>query len=472
MQTWTDPEVLAITGQTDSHMLHKESHQNMDVITMFKPITKWNQSIRNADNIPEIVRRAFKIAQEEKAGATHIELPQDVAKQESRIRPIEKPSEVLRSHPNKSLIEKAVRLILEAEKPLVLVGNGCIRGNASFHVRRFVEKTGTCSMNTFMGKGVISDRWERHLQTIGIKAADHALIAMKEVDLVIAIGYDLVEYSPRFWNGDITKKIIHMDFTPAEVDTYYPPTVEIAADIELTINAILTELEKEKNQNPNLKCFPCHDVPATFKRIKKELVERVLRYANDPSYPIKPEKLIVDVRRSLDDRDILISDVGAHKLWIAKTYYTYDPNTCLISNGFASMGFALPGAIAAQLAFPERKVVAMCGDGGFLMNVQEIETAVRLKLPVIIVIWCDREFGVIALKQIDEFGKKAFTEFNNPDFVKLASSFGAIGYAVKSTVEFPDILEQAKMSKDIPVIISVDIDYSRNKILLDDNFLD
>ncbi len=162
--------VLAITGQTDSHMLHKESHQNMDVITMFKPITKWNQSIRNADNIPEIVRRAFKIAQEEKAGATHIELPQDVAKQESRIRPIEKPSEVLRSHPNKSLIEKAVRLILEAEKPLVLVGNGCIRGNASFHVRRFVEKTGICSMNTFMGKGVISDRWERHLQTIGIKA--------------------------------------------------------------------------------------------------------------------------------------------------------------------------------------------------------------------------------------------------------------------------------------------------------------
>jgi acetolactate synthase I/II/III large subunit len=464
--------VLAITGQTDSNMLHKESHQNMDVITMFKPITKWNQSIRNADNIPEIVRRAFKIAQEEKAGATHIELPQDVAKQESRIRPIEKPLEVLRSQPNKSLIEKAVRLILEAEKPLVLVGNGCIRGNASFHVRRFVEKTGICSMNTFMGKGVISDRWERHLQTIGIKAADHALIAMKEVDLVIAIGYDLVEYSPRFWNDDISKKIIHMDFTSAEVDTYYPPTVEIAADIELTINAILTELEKEKNQNPNLKCFPCHDVPATFKRIKKELVERVLRYANDPSYPIMPEKLIVDVRRALDDRDILISDVGAHKLWIAKTYYTYYPNTCLISNGFASMGFALPGAIAAQLAFPERKVVAMCGDGGFLMNVQEIETAVRLKLPVIIVIWCDREFGVIALKQIDEFGKKAFTEFNNPDFVKLASSFGAIGYAVKSTVEFPDILEQAKMSKDIPVIISVDIDYSRNKILLDDNFLD
>lgn len=465
--------VLAITGQTDSRMLHKESHQNMDVITMFKPITKWNWSIRNGNNVPEIVRRAFKIAKEEKAGATHIELPQDVAKQQSIIKPINKPpEEVLRSLPNRSLIEKAVKLILEAEKPLLLVGNGCIRGNASSHVRRFVERTGICSMNTFMAKGVISDRRERHLQTIGIKNADHALIAMKEADLVIAIGYDLVEYSPKFWNGDFSKKIIHMDFTSAEVDTYYPPTVEIAADIDLTINAILAELQKEKNQNPNLKYFPRLDIPDTFKRIKKELVNRVRKYTNDQSYPIKPEKLVVDVRRSLDDKDILISDVGAHKLWIAKTYDTYHPNTCIISNGFASMGFALPGAIAAQLAFPERKVVAMCGDGGFLMNVQELETAVRLKLPIIIVIWCDKEFGVIALKQIDEFGRKAFTEFNNPDFEKLAGSFGAVGYAVKSTPEFPEILELAKMSKDLPVVISVDIDYSRNKILLDDNFLE
>jgi acetolactate synthase I/II/III large subunit len=467
--------VLAITGQIDSHMLHKESHQNMDVITMFKPITKWNQSIRNADNIPEIVRRAFKIAQEEKTGATHIELPQDVAKQESRIRPIEKQEkeEVLRSHPNKYLIEKAVRLILEAEKPLVLVGNGCIRGNASFHVRKFVDKTGISSVNTFMGKGVISDRRDRHLQTIGIKDADHALIAMKEADLVITIGYDLVEYSPRFWNGDFSKKIIHIDFTPAEVDTYYPPNVEIAADIELTINAMLTELEREtKYQNTvNVNGFQRNDVPDTFKRIRKEVVERAQRYANDLSYPIKPEKLIADIRRSLDDKDILISDVGAHKLWIAKTYYTYYPNTCLISNGFASMGFALPGAIAAQLAYPERKVVAMCGDGGFLMNVQELETAVRLRLPVIVVIWCDKEFGSISLKQIEEFGKKAFTEFDNPDFVKLAGSFRCTGYAVKSVNQFSEILEQAKMSKDIPVIISIDVDYSRNRILLDDNFL-
>jgi acetolactate synthase I/II/III large subunit len=466
--------VLAITGQIDSNMLHKESHQNMDVITMFKPITKWNQSIRNGDNIPEIVRRAFKIAIEEKAGATHIELPQDVAKQQSRIKPIEKQEEdvLLRSHPNRHLIVKAVKLILQADKPLILVGNGCIRGNASFHVRKFVEKTGISSVNTFMAKGVISDRWERHLRTIGIKDADHALIAMKEADLVIAIGYDLVEYSPRFWNDELTKKIIHIDFTPAEVDTYYPPDVEIAADIELAINAMLTALEKEaRSKNTTVNYLVCNDVPETFKRIKKEIDERVQKYVDNLDYPIKPERLIADVRRTLSDRDILISDVGAHKLWIAKVYDTYHPNTCIISNGFASMGFALPGAIAAQLAFPKRKVVAMCGDGGFLMNVQELETAVRLRLPIIIVIWCDREFGVISLKQIEEFGKKAFTEFNNPDFVKLASSFGAIGYSVKSVNELSDYLKKAKRSKDIPVVISVEVDYSRNRILIDDNFL-
>src|SRR5918996_1345833 len=420
--------VLAITGQIDSNMLHKESHQNMDVITMFKPITKWNQSIRNGDNIPEIVRRAFKIAIEEKTGATHIELPQDVAREQSKIEPIEKREEdvLLRSHPNRHLIIKAVGLILQADKPLVLVGNGCIRGNASFHVRKFVEKTGISSVNTFMAKGVISDRWERHLRTIGIKDADHALIAMKEADLVIAIA----------------------------------------------INGKLTAFEKEAiSKNTNVNYLVCNDAPETFKRIKKEIDERVQKYVDNLDYPIKPERLLADVRRTLSDRDILISDVGAHKLWIAKVYDTYHPNTCIISNGFASMGFALPGAIAAQLAFPERKVVAMCGDGGFLMNVQELETAVRLTLPIIIVIWCDKEFGVISLKQIEEFAKKAFTEFNNPDFVKLASSFGATGYAVKSVNEFSDCLKKAKRSKDIPVVISVEVDYSRNRILIDDNFL-
>ncbi len=460
--------VLAITGQTDSHLLHKESHQNMDAITLFKPITKWNWSIRNPNNIPEIIRRAFKISLEEKSGATHIELPQDVAKRESEILPII-PTPTIRPIPHPSLVKKAAKMILESKMPLVLVGNGCIRENASKHIRRFLKKTGICSMNTFMAKGVVSDRSERHLQTIGIKQSDHALIAMKGADLVIAIGYDLVEYSPKNWNSDLTKKIIHIDFTSAEVDTYYPPAVEIDADVENTIDVILEQLEKEKSENPTVD-FPKKEIPDLFKQIKQQVVERIERHRNDNSFPIQPENLVTDVRASLNDDDIVISDVGAHKMWIAKTYNTFEPNTCLIPNGFCSMGFSLPGAIASQLVFPDKKIVAMCGDGSFLMNVQEIETAVRLNLPIIVIVWCDGGYGLITLKEMDEYGKDAFTRFTNPDFVKLAQSFGAIGYKVNSSEEFPKILEEAKQSRDKPVIIAIDVDYSRNKLLLHDDF--
>ena len=468
--------ILAITAQTDSNLLHKESHQNMDAVTMFKPITKWSWSIRNANSIPEIIRRAFKISLEEKAGAVHLVLPRDIAKQNSTIEPIKRTQKLSRPKPSHKLVEVAAKMIAEAEQPLLLLGNGVIRGNASACLRRFVESTGIYSMNTFMAKGIISDKSERHLQTIGIKEADHSQIAMKEADLVIAVGYDLVEYSPKNWNKNLKKKIIHIDFTYAEVDTYYPPTVEIAADIEYTIDAILDELEKEKRNAENhrhLGKFLGYGKtpPALFKKIKQEIVWRSNRFNDDFSYPIKPQKLLKDVRNALDENDIVISDVGAHKLWIAKVYDTYSPNTCLITNGFCSMGFALPGAIAAQLARPRQKVVAMCGDGGFLMNVQEMETAVRLKLPIIIIVWCDCDFGMISLKQIDEFGKSAFTRFNNPNFVTLAQSFGAIGYDVKSTKDFCNILEKAKESTCVPVIIPVGVDYSRNRILLDDNFI-
>jgi acetolactate synthase-1/2/3 large subunit len=226
----------------------------------------------------------------------------------------------------------------------------------------------------------------------------------------------------------------------------------------------------DNNNNLNSTDIPYFEIPDTFREIKKQITERIEKSKDDFSYPINPMKLVIDVRNALDDNDIVISDVGAHKLWIAKTYNTYIPNTCLITNGFCSMGFALPGAIAAQLVRPYQKVVVMCGDGGFLMNVQELETAVRLQLPIIVIIWCDSDYGMISLKQIHEFGRSAFTRFNNPDFVRLAQSFGAIGYHVKSTEEFPKILEKAKESTSLPIIIAIDVDYSKNQILLNDNF--
>src|ERR671922_1208009 len=288
--------LLAITGQTSTDQLHKESHQNMDPITMFEPITKWRWSMRNADSIPEIIRRAFKIALEEKGGAVHLELPQDVAKTESDIKPIGL-KEILRSRPNKDLIKKAAKMVSESKMPIILIGNGCIRKNASASLRKFVERTGIYSINTFMAKGVISDKSESHLQTIGIKEADYALTAIKKADLVIAIGYDLVEYSPKNWNRNLKKHIIHIDFTPAEVDTYYPPTIEIAADIEYTIDAILEEVEmKGKKLNPNMEYVSWSGDPALLKQVKQEVVWRIEKHKNDYSYPIRPEKLISDVR--------------------------------------------------------------------------------------------------------------------------------------------------------------------------------
>jgi len=461
--------LLAITGQKDSHLLHKESHQNMDAITMFKPITKWNWSIRNAKNIPEIVRRAFKIALSEKPGATHIELPQDIAKRKSNIPPII-PQKIRRPKANEDLIKEAAEIILQAKKPMLFIGNGCVREDASEAIRRFAERTGICSMNTFMAKGVIRDDQERHLRTIGIKDADHALLAMKEADVVIAVGLDLVEYSPISWNSDLNKTIIHIDFTPSEVYTFYRPEVEIVSDIEHAINAILEEMERQQKQHPESINLPRKDIPETFERIRQEVNTRTESFKNDNSYPIQPEKLVVDVRDALDETDIVLSDVGAHKLWISKIYKTYEPNTCIIPNGFCSMGFAVPGAIAAKIVYPDRNIVAMCGDAGFLMNIQELETAARLKIPIIIVIWCDRDLGLISLKQLDEFGKTSHTKFDNPDFVYLAKSFGAIGHHVKSVKEFEEKIQEAKLEKERVTIIAVDVNYSRNRVLIDDSF--
>ena len=460
--------LLAITGQTDSHLLHKESHQNMDAITLFKPITKWNWSIRNPQNIPEIVRRAFKISLEEKPGATHIELPQDIAKKDADIPPIE-PQPVFRSEPNEQLIKQAVKIILEAKNPVIFLGNGYVRENASPHIRKFVEKTGIIAMNTFMGKGVVSDDSPLHLHTIGIKDADHALLAMKSADVVIAVGVDLVEYSPKNWNLDFSKKIIHIDFTPSEVYTYYRPMVEIVSDIGYAVDAILEELELQKKTNPELDAFPRKEIPKLFKKIINEVDERRDSFNHNMAFPIKPEKLVIDVRNALGEKDIVLSDVGAHKLWISKIYKTYQPNTCIIPNGFCSMGFAFPGAIAAKIVYPNRNVVAMCGDAGFLMNIQELETAVRLKLSVITIVWCDCDLGMISMKQKNEFGKSVFTKFTNPDFIKLAESFGAVGFVVKSTKDFSRILEDVKKIKDKPVIIAIDVDYSRNNVLLNDS---
>ena len=369
-------------------------------------------------------------------------------------------------------LAEAAEMIVNSNAPIVLVGNGCIRNRSSIAIRNFLDATGIYSVNTFMGKGVISDNTFTHLGTIGIKESDYALRALRLADLVITIGYDLVEYSPRNWNAALPmKRIIHFDFTTAETDNYYDPDLEISGNIQLSINSLMKSLNSLK---PGFKIQNSENketirILKIFENIKSEIEDRIDKFKDDDTYPIKPEKLIHDVRELLMSDDILISDVGAHKLWIAKVYRAFEPNTCIISNGFCSMGFALPGAIVAQLEFPAKKVVAMCGDGGFLMNVQELETAVRLELPIIVVVWCDSDLGVISIKQSLELGKSVYTRFQNPDFVKLAESFGAVGYRVDKTEDFKHILQKAKASLRKPVVIAIDIDASRNRLLFEMN---
>lgn len=451
--------LIAITGQADSRRQHKESHQNMDVVRMFRPITKWSQPIIHSKIIPEVVRKAFKLAVMEKPGACHIELADDIASFEATGNPLP----VLnprRPVPDDKIIDRAMELIFAAKKPVILAGNGAIRRRAAKQLRLFVEKTGIGVINTFMGKGSIPRSSPNCLFTIGLQAHDYTRVAIQEADLVISLGYDLVEYEPRLWakssvKGNKTQKIIHIDFIPAEVDEYYGVDVEIVGDLAHTLWMM----------NERVKDFKA-DYDCDCKQALREIMlnDFAEHKDDDTRGSIRPQKIIWDVREVLGPQDILLSDVGAHKMWIARYYQCDEPNTCLISNGFCSMGFALPGAIGAKLVYPERRVLAICGDGGFLMNVQELETARRIGANIVVLIWDDQEYGLIRWKQDNQFGTHSDLHFNNPDFVKLAEAFGCKGFRVDDSRDFKDVLEQA-FHYDVPVLISVPIDYRENRLL-------
>ena len=441
---------VAITGQADTRRLHKESHQNMDVVSMFGPITKWAQSILHPDNIPEVVRKAFKLAESEKPGACLIELPEDIAERQTGAVPIT-PRKLRRPAPDHKSVKMALEMIAAAKAPLVLAGNGTVRKRAAEQLDRFVEKTGIYVANTFMGKGAISYKHPRSLQTVGLGARDHVIEAFERADLVITVGYDLVEYHPVHWNKK-TAPIVHIDFLPAEIDEHYRVDCELVADLAESLWAInegLTDAHKKDN-------------PA-FARIRSTMIEDLSSEDADEGFPMKPQRILSDVRKALGPSDILLSDVGAHKMWIARQYQCEVPNTCLISNGFCSMGFALPGAIAAKMVHPDRRILAICGDGGFMMNVQEVLTAVQYEVAPVIMVWEDGAYGLIEWKQKNAFGGKySHTRFHNPDFVKLAESMGAAGFAVGAAAELIPTLEAAFATTDRPSIVVVPVDYAEN----------
>ena len=446
--------VVVVTGQADSRRQHKESHQNMDVVGMFQPVTKWASPIINPDNIPEVVRKAFKLAETEKPGACHIEIAEDIASQPTSNIPIPR-QRLRRAVPDDKIVDQAMGLIRQAKRPVILAGNGAIRKRASKQLREFAEATNIGVINTFMGKGAVSRHASYSLFTIGLQAKDLVACAVDAADLVITLGYDLVEYHPRLWNHGSHKNIVHIDFLPAEVDEDYRVDVEVVGDLAHTLWML----------NERVKDTPLQFDGHQHQTIREEMLAEFARHKDDETIGIiRPQKALWDVREALGPHDILLSDVGAHKMWVARYYQCDEPNTCFISNGFCSMGFALPGAIAAKMVFPDHRVLAICGDGGFLMNVQEMETAKRLGTNIVAMVWEDGGYGLISWKQDNQFNRHTNLSFGNPDFVKLAESFGWEGVRVENAADLAPTLDRA-FHADSPVLIVIPIDYRENALL-------
>jgi acetolactate synthase-1/2/3 large subunit len=438
--------LVAIAGQASTHRLHKESHQVLDLEQMFQPITKYSSRLLSPDIIPEVVRKAFKLAQTEKTGASFIEFPENVAEMTVDDHPLPVKNPML-PEPASDQVERAARAISEARSPLILAGNGVIRAKAWQQLADFAEKLNIPVANTFMAKGVMPFKHHLTLGSAGLQAKDYIHCGFEGADVIICIGYDLVEYHPYLWHPSRDRCIIHIDTMPAEVDACYPVRVGVVGDIKHSLIRV-GELATPHQGH-------------ALRSLREALIREMNACSKDMAFPVKPQKIIWDLRTAMELEDIVICDVGAHKMWMARMFRCEVPNTCIISNGFASMGIAVPGAIAAKLALPERKVVAVTGDAGFLMNVQEIETAVRLKISLVVLIWNDSGYGLIKWKQMNQFGRISHVDFNNPDFVKLAESFGAVGMRIEHTEDLLPGLRKA-LESDSVTIIDCPVDYSEN----------
>src|SRR5918992_6369712 len=434
--------LVAIAGQAATTRMHKESHQVLDLAALFGHFTKFSAKVLEPEIVPEVVRKAFKLAQAEKPGASFIEVPENVARMSADgLAPLKVQAAAIPLAPQ-AKVEQIARLIDEAGAPLVLVGNGAIRQGASDAVVAFIERLNLPAATTFMAKGAVPASHPLCLGTIGLQAKDPAAFGLERTDLVLCIGYDMVEYDPARWNPKGDKAIVHIDSAPAEVDGHYMLAAGIVGDIADALERI-----------GNL-ATPKPERAATVRHSWEE----------GSAYPLKPQRVVADLRRALAPDDVLVSDVGAHKLWNARLFQAERPNTCIISNGFAAMGIAVPGAIAAKLALPERRVVAVSGDGGFLMNSQELETAVRLRLPMTVLVLRDGKYGVIQRHMDSRLGRHFGVDFGNPDFVAYAQSFGVRGYRVERAEDVLPALESALQDK-APSLIDCPIDYRENEKL-------
>ena len=439
--------VVAIAGQAATTRMHKESHQHLDLVSLFAPISKYSTQIREPEIIPEVVRKAFKQALTEKPGVSFIDFPENIAgadvegKEPLRVQAAATPE------PPRAKVEQAAEIISSARHPIIMAGNGIIRSRATEQLQAFAENLQIPVATTFMAKGAIPFSHPLSLGTVGLQAHDYVDCGFDRADVIICVGYDMIEYHPYLWHPEKHAQLLHIDETPAEVDEHYILAAGVIGDVGESLQRI-GELARPQHE-PNLGT------------LRDFVLREHSEHVENPAFPMVPQRILWDLRQVLEPEDIVISDVGAHKMWTARLYEAERPNTCIISNGFASMGIGVPGAIAAKLARPECTAVTVTGDAGFLMNCQEIETALRIGTPIIILIWTDNEYGLIHWHQLRHFGRPSHIEFNNPDFVKFAESFGAKGYRVEAADELVPTLKKA-IADDTVVIIDCPVDYSEN----------
>ena len=448
--TTNSSPVVALSAQVGLNRIYKESHQSVDLVSMFAPVTKWADMVLTPGAVPEMVRKAFKLAQTERPGAVYLAVPEDV---EAMAAPaglaplnlnIPRPDE-----PSRSQIERAAAVLDGASRPIVLAGHGATRAGAASALLRFSERLGLPVATTFHGKGVFPDDHPHALGAVGFMQHDYVNFGFDEADVIVSVGYELQEFDPARINPGGDKRILHLSRFPAEVDASYDVEVGVQADIGATLDALAAATTGRWQPG------------ASGEKIRALLHAELARGAADDSFPLKPQRVVSDTRAALGRADILLADTGAVKMWMARLYPTYEPNTCLTSNGLSAMAFGLPGAIGAKLAAPGRRVLAAVGDGAFMMNSQEIETALREHIPLTVLIWQDDAYGLISWKMDLEIGHEVATGFGNPDFVAYAESFGARGYRVTAAADLLPMLTEA-LAADTVSVITCPVDYSEN----------
>ena len=444
--------LMMITGQKPIKKSKQGQFQIVDIVNLFKPITKYTRQIVNGNNIPSMTREAFRIAIEERPGAVHLELPEDIADEECDHALFEIVGS-RRPDPDKKSILKAAEMIESAKMPLLLIGAGANRKRTGKALQYFIEHTGIPFFNTQMGKGVIDERHPKFLGTAALSDNDFLHCAINRADLIINVGHDVIE-KPPFFMEQGKNKVIHVNFFPAHIDEVYFPQLNVVGDIASSVTKIADKISDKSNWDFSY-----------FERIKIEVESHLSKYSEDNRFPILPQRLVHIIREDLPDDGIVTLDNGVYKIWFARNYKCYEANTLLLDNALATMGAGLPSAMCAKLLNPDKKVISVCGDGGFMMNSQEIETAVRLGLNMVVIILNDSAYGMIKWKQEDMGFDNYGLDYKNPDFVKYAESYGAIGHRPTSDEDFKQLLAKC-LDSDGVHIIDIAVDYSLNHSIL------